>query len=92
MNPPKQEEKNSAKSCVKSDNVRVKSLFPVKIKVHAMATRDEESFKVKHTNKGRLMKSALLYMQRLLNLEENKQQKRKANNDQNTERKKRRPG
>ena len=57
-----------------------------------MATRDDEHFKVKHANTGRLMKSAIPYMQRLLNLEENKQRKRKANSEEIAERKKRRPG
>ena len=84
--------KKFAKKCVSSDNMRVKSLFPEKIKVHTMATRDEEHYQVKHANTGRLMKSAVPFMQRLLNLEENNQQKRKASNEHNIERKKRRPG
>ena len=84
--------KKIAKKCVSSDNMRVNSLFTEKIKVHTMATRDEEYYQVKHANTGRLMKSAVPFMQRLLNLEENDQQKRKAINEHNIERKKRRPG
>ena len=53
---------------------------------------DEEYYEVKHANTGRLMKSAVPFMQRLLNLQENNQQKKKAINEHNIERKKRRPG
>ena len=67
--------------------MRVKSLFPEKIKVHTMATRDEEHYQVKHANTGRLMKSAVPFMQRLLNLEENNQQKRQAINEHKDEKK-----
>ena len=57
--------KKIAKKCVSSDNMRVNSLFTEKIKVHTMATRDEEYYQVKHANTGFLMKSAVPYMQRL---------------------------
>ena len=42
-----------------------------------MATRNEENFKVNHANTGRLMKSSIPYMQRILNLERNVEKKEK---------------
>ena len=84
--------KNFAEKCIKSDNLRAKSLFPEKDKIHQMATRNEENFKVNHANTGRLMKSSIPYMQRILNLERNVEKKRKISYQNNVDRKRRKPG
>ena len=57
-----------------------------------MATRNEENFKVNHANTGRLMKSSIPYMQRILNLERNVEKKRKISYQNNVDRKRRKPG
>ena len=61
-----------AKKCTK--NKKLSHMFPKNEKGHGMNTRKEEYFKVQHANTGRLHKSALIYMQKLLNddLQENK--------------------
>ena len=86
--------KKFAEKCLK--NEKAKSIFPVREKTHNMNTREEESFNVNFAHTGRLMKSAIPYMQRILNkdeiLQENQNQKRKIENEGNTWRKKRKPG
>ena len=84
--------RNVTEKNIKSDNLRAKSLFPEKDKIHQMATRNEENFKVNHANTGRLMKSSIPYMQRILNLERNVEKKRKISYQNNVDRKRRKPG
>ena len=54
-----------AKKCVRND--KTKSMFPLNKKAHIMKTRDFEKFEVQHANTDRLRKSAIIYMQNLLN-------------------------
>ena len=84
--------KRFAKNCIKSENFRANSIFHKKIKEHKMNTRNEESFKVDYSNTGRLMKSAIPYMQRILNQENDREKKRKLENSKVIERKKRNLG
>ena len=56
-----------AKKCVKND--KTKHMFPENIKSHAMILRKEEEFEVNHANTERLFKSAIPYMQRIMNNE-----------------------
>ena len=70
-------------------------MFPTNLKTHKMSTRDEESFDVKFAHTGRLQNSAIPYMQRLLNKDEQVQtqnKKRKIENEEYLQSKKRRPG
>ena len=53
--------------CLKND--KTKHVFPENIKSHAMILRKEEEFKVNNANTERLFKSAIPYMQRLINNE-----------------------
>ena len=59
---------NFAKKCVKSD--KLKHMFPKNLKSHDMSTRNEEAYVVQFANTGRLQKSPLIYMQKLLNEDE----------------------
>ena len=45
-------------------------MFPLRVKDHQMEIREEEKFVVCHANTERLKKSAIPYMQRLLNKNE----------------------
>ena len=54
-----------AKSCVKSK--KFNELFPINKKEHNMETRKQEIYKVEHANTERYRKSAIIYMQNLLN-------------------------
>ena len=45
----------------------MKKMFPIKPKVHDKSLRNEEKYFVKHARTDRLSKSAMSYMQRLLN-------------------------
>ena len=54
-----------AKNCLR--NEKTSNMFPVNNKQHDMNTRNEEKFKVKHANTGRLKNSAIPSMQRMLN-------------------------
>ena len=54
-----------AKKCLK--NEKTKSMFPSKVKTHQMELRSEEIFSVEHANTERYLKSAIPYMQRLMN-------------------------
>ena len=59
-----------------------------------MKTREEEQFSVNFANTGRLMKSAIPHMQRILNKDEStdKQTNKRKNIDENPGIKKRKPG
>ena len=54
-----------AKKCTK--NTKLNHMFPINNKAHDMNTRREEFYKVQHANTGRLQKSTIIYMQKLLN-------------------------
>ena len=58
-----------AKKCVKHPNL--KHMFPTNSKDHQMITRLNEKYTVNFANTARLQNSAILYMQRLLNENEN---------------------
>ena len=61
---------NFAQKCTK--NIRTKDMFPMNKKMHTMETRKQEKYKVDHANTERLKKSAIIYMQNLLNQNEQK--------------------
>ena len=42
-------------------------MFPENIKTHTMTFRNTEKYEVQHANTARLKKSAIIYMQQLLN-------------------------
>ena len=50
-----------------TENKKVKDMFPHNTKKHHMRTRNPEKYQVYHANTERLKKSAVIYMQRLLN-------------------------
>ena len=50
-----------------TENNRMKFMFPQNEKKHEMDTRDTPKFIVQHANKERLKKSSIIYMQNLLN-------------------------
>ena len=54
-----------AKKCTK--NKKLSHMFPINNKSHDMNTRREDFYKVQHANTGRLQKSPIIYMQKLLN-------------------------
>ena len=56
---------NFAKKCVK--NPKTKHMFPQNSKEHQMKTRMSEKFKVFHANTERYKQSSIIYMQNLLN-------------------------
>ena len=56
-----------AKNCLK--NEKMKQIFPLGNKKHSMNTRLKEKFKVNKANTERYRKSAIPYMQNLLNTE-----------------------
>ena len=58
-----------AQKCTK--NKKTKHMFPLNPKNHTMNTRVQGKFKVNHANTGRLKDSAIIYMQNLLNENEN---------------------
>ena len=47
-------------------------MFPKNIKTHNMETRNQEIYKVEHSNTERYKNSAIIYMQNLLNEHEAK--------------------
>ena len=63
--------KNFAKKSIKSENVRSNEIFKEREKIHSMKTRNEECFEVNYAKTERYKKSAIPYMQKLLNCEEN---------------------
>ena len=54
-----------AQKCTK--HPKLKHLFPLNSKDHQMETRDTEKFKVQFANTTRLQNSSIIYMQKLLN-------------------------
>ena len=62
-----------AKNCLKHE--KMKKLFPLTSKSHLMNTRLTEKFKVQHAKTERFRKSAVTYMQNLLNEDTKKIQK-----------------
>ena len=52
-------------------NEKTKEMFPLKFKTHNMKTRKIEKYEVQHANTERLRNSAIIYMQNLLNKNEN---------------------
>ena len=50
-----------------TENQKMKKMFPLKKKEHDKSLRKEEKYVVKHARTDRLRKSAIPYMQRLLN-------------------------
>ena len=60
---------NFAKKCVK--NPKPTHMFPQNIKKHNMETRIHEEFKVYHAQTERFRKPSIIYMQNLINQEEN---------------------
>ena len=63
---------NFARKCVK--NEQFKQMFPLNKQTN-MKTRHKEKYKVQFANTDRLQKSPIIYMQKLLNLDEQKQSK-----------------
>ena len=63
---------NFALKCTK--NKKVQNWFPKNLKKHEMETRNTEKYHVYHAHTERLKKSAIIYMQKLLN-EHDKSQK-----------------
>ena len=49
---------------------KVQNFFPKKLKTHEMDTRNTEKYHVNHAHTERLRKSAVIYMQKLLNKHE----------------------
>ena len=62
---------NFAKKCVK--NEQFKQMFPLNIQKSEMKTRHKEKYKVQFANTERLKKSPIIYMQKLLNIDAEKQ-------------------
>ena len=54
-----------AQKCIK--NEKAKSIFPLKKKLHEMTIRKEDKYEVQNANTDRLKKFAVIYMQNLLN-------------------------
>ena len=63
---------NFALKCLK--NKQTKNIFPENIKSHQMKTRTSERFMVQHANTERLRNSSVIYMQKLLNQNEQNSQ------------------
>ena len=59
-----------AKKCTKSK--KMQHMFPKNDKNHVMKSRNQEFYHVQHANTSRFQKSALIYMQKLLNDDLNK--------------------
>ena len=59
-----------AKKCIRND--KTKNMFPLNRKAHNMKTRNFEKYEVQYANTERLRKSAIIYMQNLLNKNNNK--------------------
>ena len=64
---------NFAKKCLKND--KVKNMFSKKDKSHAMRKRGQELYKIKMIKTKRYKKSAIPYMARLLNIDNEKKKK-----------------
>ena len=61
---------NFAIKCTK--NPKTKHMFPISKKTHQMEMRNSEKYKVQHANTEKLKKSAVIYMQNILNEYENR--------------------
>ena len=59
---------NFARKCLK--NPRTEHMFPLNVKSHQMTTRKNEKYKVQYANTERFRKSSIIYMQHLLNQNE----------------------
>ena len=59
---------NFAKKCI--NNPKLSHMFPIREKNHHMELRNRSKFKVQFSKCERLKKSAIVYMQNLLNEEE----------------------
>ena len=59
---------NFAKECLK--NPGTEHMFPLNVKSHQMTTRNNEKYKVQYANTERFRKSSIIYMQHLLNQNE----------------------
>ena len=57
-----------ARKCTK--HKKLQPMFPKNLKEHSMDTRNNEVFRVQHANTSRLQNSAIIYMQKLLNDDE----------------------
>ena len=57
-----------AQKCTK--NPKMKNMFPLNDKTHAMDKRSFEKYKVQHANTDRLKNSAIIYLQNMLNEQE----------------------
>ena len=57
-----------AKKCLK--NPKLKHMFPLNVKSHKMETRKNEKYKIQYANTERFRKSPIIYMQHLLNQDE----------------------
>ena len=64
---------NFARKCIKHE--QLKQMFPLNNPNRQMNTRHKEKYKVEFANTGRLQKSPIIYMQKLLNIDEEKQSK-----------------
>ena len=62
-----------ARKCTKHE--KLQHMFPKNLKEHSMDTRNNEVYKVQHANTSRLQNSAIIYMQKLLNDDEQTKQK-----------------
>ena len=58
-----------ARKCLKDE--KLKDLFPLRKNIHNMKTRNQEKYLVQNAKTDRLQKSPIVYMQYLLNREEN---------------------
>ena len=63
--------KKFAKNCNESNNERVNQIFKLRKKEHEMKTRKTENFKVDYAKTERRKTSAVPYMQRLINENDN---------------------
>ena len=64
---------NFAKKCLKND--KLKNMFSKKGKSHAMKKRGQELYKIKMIKTKRYKKSAIPYMARLFNTDQEKRRK-----------------
>ena len=61
-----------AKKCVRSK--KLQHMFPKTNKEHKMNTRNADFYQVQHANTSRLQDSAIIYMQKILNEDQRKQE------------------
>ena len=63
---------NFAQKCL--NNKKTKQMFPLNNKTHTMNTRNTDKFHVQHANTSRLQNSSIVYMQKILNENEEAKQ------------------